>query len=143
MKDQSGRGMAEKQLNLKIPSTFDELDRAVETLQEFIPGLDLDDDLAYRVILLASEALTNALEHGNQWDVKKEATLKLVRDSDKIELTVTDQGDGIHWTQRDPLSEENRLADHGRGQYFMQKMADEVHIDQENCKVCLIFYHQT
>jgi len=134
--------MDQKQLNLRIRSTFAELDRAVEALQEFIPCLDLDDDLAYRVILLASEALTNALEHGNQWDAKKAATLKLVRDDAKVELIVTDEGNGIHWTRRNPISEKNRLADHGRGQYFMRKMADEVHVDQGNCRVCLIFYCQ-
>ena len=132
--------MHQKRLDLKLASTFEELDRAVEELQDFVPSLDLDDDLSYRVILLASEALTNAIEHGNQWDEKKKATLSLIREGDKIELIVTDEGEGIHWTQRDPLEEENRLSDHGRGQYFMQKMADEVHIDQESCRLSLVFH---
>ncbi len=132
--------MCQKRLDLKLSSTFDELTRAVEALQDFVPSLDLDDDLAYRVILLASEALTNAIEHGNQWDEKKEATLSLVKEKGRIELTVTDEGEGIHWTQRDPLEEKNRLADRGRGQYFMRKMADEVHIDQENCRLSLVFH---
>lgn len=71
--------MSQKRLELVLGSTFEELDCAVEALQEFIPTMELDDDLAYRVILLASEALTNAMEHGNQWDESKEATLSLVK----------------------------------------------------------------
>ncbi|MCY3999910.1 MAG: ATP-binding protein [Bacteroidetes bacterium] len=132
--------MDQKRLELNIASTFDELDLAVEQLQDFIPTLDLDDDLSYRVILLASEALTNAIEHGNKWDENKHATLRLVMQEDRIELTVTDQGEGIHWTQEDPLEEKKRLADHGRGQFFMRKMADEVYIDEENCRLDLVFH---
>ena len=71
--------MSQKKLDLVLGSTFEELDCAVEALQEFIPTMELDDDLAYRVILLASEALTNAMEHGNQWDENKEATLSLIK----------------------------------------------------------------
>lgn len=135
--------MHQKKLELKLSSTFKNLDDAVEVLQDFVPTLGLNDDLAYRVILLASEALTNAMEHGNQWDEKKEATLHLAKEGDRVELTVTDEGDGIYWTQRDPLTEANRLADHGRGQYFMRTMADEVHVEQQGRRLRLIFYCQT
>lgn len=135
--------MHQKKLELKLSSTFKNLDDAVEALQDFVPTLDLDDDLAYRVILLASEALTNAMEHGNQWDETKEATLHLMKEGDRVELTVSDEGDGIYWTQRDPLTEANRLADHGRGQYFMRTMANEVHVEQQGRRLRLIFYCQT
>ncbi len=135
--------MSQKKLELELWSTFKDLDDAVEALQDFVPTLDLNDDLAYRVILLASEALTNAMEHGNQWDEKKGATLRLAKEGDRIELIVTDEGEGIHWTQRDPLTEANRLADHGRGQYFMRTMADEVHIEKQGRRLRLVFYCQT
>ena len=135
--------MSQKRLDLELGSTFEELDCAVEALQDFIPTLELDDDLSYRVILLASEALTNAMEHGNQWDEDKDATFSLVKDGNRIDLVVTDEGDGIHWTRRDPLTEFNRLADHGRGQYFMRTMADEIHVEKNGCRLRLVFYCQT
>ena len=132
--------MHPKRLDLRLSSTFDELDRAVEALQEFIPSLNLEDDLSYRVILLASEALTNALEHGNEWDENKKATLSLIKEKDRVELCVTDEGGGIHWTQRDPLAESNMLHERGRGQYFMKQMADEVHIEKDGGTLRLVFY---
>jgi len=132
--------MDQRRLSLKLFSTFDELERAIEVLQDFIPTLELEDDLAYRVILLASEALTNAIEHGNKWDEKKEATLDLIMEDDCIELVVTDEGEGLHWTHKDPLEEKHLLSVSGRGQYFMKKMADEVHIDEEHGKISLMFH---
>ncbi len=135
--------MRQKKLELELSSTFKDLDNAVEALQDFVPTLDLEENLAYRVILLASEALTNAMEHGNKWDKEKKTILYLGKEGDQIELTVTDEGDGIFWTERDPLTEANRLADHGRGQYFMRTMADEVHVESHGRRIRLIFFCQT
>ncbi len=135
--------MFQKKLELELSSTFKDLDNAVEALQDFVPTLNLDENLAYRVILLASEALTNAMEHGNKWDEEKKTILYLGKEEDQIELTVTDEGDGIFWTERDPLTEANRLADHGRGQYFMRTMADEVHVESHGRRIRLIFFCQT
>ncbi len=132
--------MHQKRLDLRFASTFDELEHAIEALQDFIPTLDLDEDLAYRVILLASEALTNAIEHGNRWDKNKEVMFSLIKRKKSIELVVTDEGDGLHWTHRDPLEEKNLLCERGRGQYFMKKMADEVYIDEGHCQLRLVFH---
>lgn len=135
--------MDQKRLDLKLSSTFEQLSEAVEILQDFIPTLNLDEHLSYKVILLASEALTNAMEHGNQWDENKVTKLCLIKDHDHVELTVTDEGAGIQWKERDPRTRQNREETHGRGQYFMKTMADEVHIDEKSSTLRLVFYHQT
>ncbi len=70
-------------------------------------------------------------------------TLSPVKDGNLIEVVVIDEGEGIHWTQHDPLTKCNQLADHGRGQFFMSKMADEIHVEGGGCKLHLVFYCQT
>ena len=85
----------EKALHLKLASTFDNLERAVEEAEAFMGGLTDDDDLAYHVVLLTSEAVTNAMEHGNKWDPNKHITFDLTADAERIELSVFDEGDGF------------------------------------------------
>ena len=56
-----------------------------------------------------------------------------------MELVVTDEGGGLHLSDRDALSEENLLADHGRGLLLMRELADEVYLEEGENTVRLIF----
>ena len=130
---------SKRRLDLQLSSTFAELERAVAVVQAFLEEIRADEELAYRVVLLASEALTNAMKHGNKWQEEKLATLRLVAAERTIELTVTDEGSGLRLPVRDPLAEENLLDDHGRGLMFMHEMADEVHLTEGSNEVKLVF----
>lgn len=37
----------------------------------------------------------------------------------------------------------DQLADHSRGQFLMSKMADEIHVEGDGCRLHLVFYCQT
>ena len=54
-----------------------------------------DDDLAFRASLVASEALTNAIEHGNRLDAEKRVTLRLAATPALVQIEVTDEGEGF------------------------------------------------
>ena len=110
--------MTENQIELRLASTFEEMERGVERLQSFLSQLDKDEeDLSYRIILLASEAITNAMEHGNNWEAEKQATVRLAIGHKSIKLEVADEGGGIRLPSKDedPLLPENMLNDSGAG----------------------------
>ena len=130
---------SERKLELKLASTFAELERAVDLLQAFMQEIQANDDLAYRVVLLASEALTNAMKHGNKWQADKIATICLVVRKHRMELVVTDEGHGLQLPDRNPLAEKHLLDDHGRGLLFMREMADELHLEESKNSVRLVF----
>ena len=130
---------SDRRLEVRLSSTFAELERGVNLLQAFMAEIQADDDLAYRVVLLGSEVLTNAMKHGNKWHAKKVATMRLVVRKRTMELVVTDEGGGLHLSDRDALSEENLLADHGRGLLLMRELADEVYLEEGENTVRLIF----
>ena len=133
----------EKTLHLKLASTFDNLERAVEEAEAFMGGLTEEDDLAYHVVLLTSEAVTNAMEHGNGWDPNKHIIFDLTADAERIELSVYDEGDGFEFSSvADPLDNENLLNGRGRGLYFMEHMADELHLEKKGRLLRLIFYRE-
>ena len=135
--------MTENQIELRLASTFEEMERGVERLQSFLSQLDKDEeDLSYRIILLASEAITNAMEHGNNWQVEKLATVRLTIGHKLIRLEVADEGGGIRLPGKDedPLLPENMLNDSGRGVMFMYEYADEVHVNEGDSQLSLVFY---
>ena len=134
----------EKTLHLKLSSTFDNLERAVEEAEAFMGGLTDDDDLAYHVVLLTSEAVTNAMEHGNGWDPDKHIIFDLTADAERIELSVYDEGEGFEFSSiGDPLHDQNILNGRGRGLYFMEHMADELHLEKKGRLLRLVFYRDS
>ena len=52
----------------------------------------LTDEELYLVL---DEALSNAMEHGNGWDEKKEVTVTTALDEEALTITVHDQGSGF------------------------------------------------
>lgn len=96
-------------------------------------------DLESNVKLALVEALTNAIEHGNQREpgklVRVDASLK----SDTLEVTIQDEGPGFdHHKQVDPTKEENLLSERGRGIFLMRSILDEVHFNETGNAVTLV-----
>jgi serine/threonine-protein kinase RsbW len=112
---------------LVLASTFEELERAIDFIEEFVAQHGLDEDLLDRLRLVGSEAVTNAIEHGNALDASKTVTLTMRLEDEFVEMRVTDEGPGFVISEiPDPLANENLLADGGRGVYFIFEFSDEV-----------------
>ncbi|MDE2730346.1 MAG: ATP-binding protein [Bacteroidota bacterium] len=132
-----------RRIDMQLSSTFEELERAVKELQSAIG--DLEEDLGHRIVLLASEAITNAMEHGNNWQPERKARLSLVVSEHEVELEVADEGQGIRVPRKeaDPLRSKNRLKDHGRGLMLMREYADEVHVADGARTLRLVFFRKS
>ena len=112
---------------LVLASTFEELERAIDFIEAFAEEFNLDDDVLERLRLVGSEAVTNAIEHGNDLDASKKVTLGIDMVDDFVEMRVSDEGPGFTIDEiPDPLASENLLAEGGRGVYFIFEFSDEV-----------------
>ena len=137
----TGSAAATKTLHRELPSAFEHLEAIVEESQAFMDDVTDDDELAYRVTLLVSEAVTNAMEHGNQFDAAKTVIVDLAAFADRIELRVEDEGAGFEEAAvADPLAEGQLLEDRGRGLFLMQEFADEVHVEHGGRRLRLILH---
>ena len=133
--------LTDGKLHLKLSSTFDNLERAVNEAEGFMSRMTTDEELAYRVVLLTSEAVTNAMEHGNKWNADKHITLELIATRDRIELKVSDEGEGFESDDvPDPRYGDNVLNGRGRGLFFMEELASELHLERDGCLLRLVFY---
>ncbi len=117
------------------------IERIVSETEAFLEERVRDEDLAYRIVLLTVEAVTNAIEHGNRFDSTKQVRFRMEAVGRRIEVAVEDEGEGFNpTTSADPLACENLLQEGGRGLLFMQSMADEVLFENDGRKVRLIFH---
>ncbi len=77
--------------------------------------------------LSIAEAASNAIKHGNKSDKKKKVKVSIKIYSDRITISIKDEGSGfILKDVPDPTLPENLLKDSGRGIYIMKTFLDKV-----------------
>ena len=128
-------------LQLVMASEHLQLERVVELAEEFVSAHETDEDFIYRVVLLTSEAFTNAIEHGNHLDPEKKVKVEFCAEPDRIEVWIEDQGMGFAREKvADPLHSDNLFEESGRGLYLIEMMADEVKYENDGRRIGMIFH---
>lgn len=87
-------------------------------------------ELAYHLNLVLTEALTNAICHGNACDPEKDVTISISASDKALVIRVIDQGQGFDITERDKIKAAP-LDESGRGINIIIKLMDEVNCTRE------------
>jgi serine/threonine-protein kinase RsbW len=96
------------------------IDTLIEKLKE-CASMSVEDVFKTRLVL--SEAIQNAIIHGNHSDPEKTVIIDYRYNADVAELffCISDQGPGFNLSLMvDPTTLENREKEGGRGVYFLQ-----------------------
>ncbi len=108
-----------------------------------LEACDFNRQDIFSVHLAMEEACVNAIKHGNKMDLAKEVTLDYKIYADRIELSVTDQGDGFNPdTVADPRCGDNIYKAGGRGLFLIRMYMDDVQYSESGNCVCMIKYKQ-
>jgi serine/threonine-protein kinase RsbW len=111
-----------------IKSRVDMLDTAVEQVMKLVRRTPCAADDLDQVESALSEALANAIVHGNHEDPNKIVQIRVgwERSGDLL-LVITDEGDGFDYSLvPDPTTRENLLSKHGRGLLLISHFMDSV-----------------
>jgi serine/threonine-protein kinase RsbW len=113
--------------SLTIPSTADQVAKADEFLETLLRKIGVSEDTIANLAIAVTELVNNAIKHGNKLQKEKTVTVKITYKSGKIEITITDEGEGFNPENvADPLAEENLLKEIGRGIFIVNSLIDEV-----------------
>ncbi|MFC1628758.1 ATP-binding protein [Gemmatimonadota bacterium] len=90
---------------------------------------NVDTSLMQDICIAVTEAVNNAVEHGNNLESDKYVTLRFDCSRDTLKITVEDQGIGFDvGSVDDPLTPENLTKPNGRGLLIVESLMDEVKI---------------
>jgi len=92
-------------------------------------------DDVFAVHLALEEALINAVKHGNQMDPSKKVKVEYTINTNKIKITIEDEGRGFKPDEvPDPRLGENLYKYDGRGLLLIQSFMDQVEFNEYgNC----------
>lgn len=130
-----------KNIRIQIPS----LSENIRMIESFIDNakekFQLDDDIYGNIMIAVTEAVNNAIKHGNQLDANKNVFLSLSLEESLIKFQVKDEGPGFDFhSLPDPTSPENLEKPGGRGIFLMKHLCDEVQFKDGGRIVELCFY---
>lgn len=114
---------------LVIPSDPNRIVEVDEFAERICRSLAFEQDDCDDIAISVTEAVNNAIEHGNSGDSTKSVTIVFKPLDDGLQIEVSDQGDGFEVDQiKDPTDPENLLAESGRGILIIRHLMDEVNV---------------
>jgi len=117
--------MVEKDYQLKIASTPENIVLLETFIDQVKEAENVGDDVYGNIIISMTEAVNNAIIHGNECDPNKEVTVSYRREGNKLIFTVTDTGSGFDFNNLpDPTDPENLEKLTGRGVFLMSQLSD-------------------
>lgn len=119
--------MSNRTYRLLLSSNYQESEKVPDFVSEIQSAENLAEDETGKLMLALSEAVTNAIVHGNREDATKNVQAEVAVKPGKIISTVRDEGDGFdpEADTSDPLSEENLLKQSGRGIFLIRQISDK------------------
>jgi serine/threonine-protein kinase RsbW len=126
-------------LDVRLTSDFDSMEQVDKIVDELTRSLELSEESQGALLLSLSEAVTNAIMHGNKQDPSKWVFVRAVRVGDDLEVTVEDEGDGFNPEMiPSPVDSENLLRQGGRGVYLMKMYCKDVRFSNGGRALTLI-----
>lgn len=133
--------MIRLRMELKLtshPTCIYEVENYVKSLFE---KYGLSPDIYPNILISLTEAVNNAVRHGNKQDSSKNVFVKLRKKEECLRFVISDQGSGFDFKSLpDPTAPENVANPGGRGVFLMQQLSDAIRFSDNGSTVELEFH---
>ena len=131
-------------ISIQVPSLVENIRMIESFIDNAKERFDLDDDIYGNIMIAVTEAVNNAIKHGNANDRSKNVQLSLSLNDSLIKFVIKDEGSGFDYQNLpDPTSPENIEKIGGRGIFLMKHLSDQVEFKERGRVVELSFYMNT
>jgi serine/threonine-protein kinase RsbW len=127
---------------LVIPSDLSNVSLVESLIDKVCADLKINEDIYGNVLIAVTEAVNNAIIHGNAFNHDKSVVVEVNQDNDSFIFRITDEGSGFDYLNLpDPTAPENIEKENGRGIFLIQNLSDCLDFD-ENGKVAVITFNK-
>lgn len=125
---------------LSISSKSENIVLVEKMVEDVCELYNINEDNYGNILVALTEAVNNAIYHGNQADPLKLIDISFKSKSDAISFIIKDQGNGFNYDELpDPTDPEFIDQPNGRGVFLMRNLADKVDFEEKGSKVVLTF----
>lgn len=127
-------------LSIEIASKLDKIHEVESLVDKVSAEMGLSEDHYGNVLIAVTEAVNNAIIHGNKYSEEKSVLISVKKGEKEIVFTVSDKGNGFDFNNLpDPTAPENIEKPDGRGIFLMKNLSDGVEFDNAGSTVRITF----
>lgn len=129
-----------EQQKLRFPSKAENIALVEKLVDEVCSEYKVNEDFYGNILVALTEAVNNAIYHGNKANPQKQVELIFEPDEKELSFVVQDEGPGFNFNNLpDPTDPANLEKENGRGIFLMRHLADSVEFEDSGKKVKLKF----
>lgn len=134
-------GMQNTKRTMTFPSVMESIHIAENLVDAVCAEFHVKEDYYGEILISMTEAVNNAIVHGNKLDSSKNVTLTFeITTENSMRFTIEDEGPGFDYSNLpDPTAPENIEKPHGRGVFLMRNLADKCSFEDGGRVVILDF----
>jgi serine/threonine-protein kinase RsbW len=123
-----------------FPSVKQNINIVEKLVNEISDFYTIGEEHYANILVALSEAVTNAIHHGNKLDSNKNVEINYQTVGNSLCFTVIDEGEGFDpTTLPDPTDPSRIEIPGGRGVYIMQRLSDKMEILDNGRRIDLYF----
>ena len=125
---------------VKIPSIKENVSVVESFIENVGEKIRIEETIYGNVLVSVTEAVNNAIVHGNKEDKNKKVRLGLKQNKKSVRFIVEDEGMGCdHNTLPDPTNPKNIEKVKGRGIFLIKSLSDKTTFKQGGRVVEMLF----
>ena len=119
------------QRQLHIASRMEGITEVEALINALCEELGVEETHYGEILIAMTEAVNNAIVHGNKLDSNKMVDVRVSVDGPVLEFRIADEGPGFDFENiPDPTSPENIEKPNGRGVFLMRQLADTCEFEE-------------
>lgn len=117
--------MPENEKVISFTSNTENIAIVEKLVDEVCETYKIKEDFYGNILISLTEAVNNAIVHGNKLDPNKNVSVSFSADQSILRFIITDEGPGFDYDNLpDPTAPENIEKPNGRGVFLMKNLAD-------------------
>ena len=125
---------------IKFPSEANNIRLVEKLVDEVCAEIGVNEEKYGNILIALTEAVNNAIHHGNLLNPKKLTTVHCKQINEKLTFLIKDEGVGFDYENLpDPTDPKNVEKPDGRGIYLMKHLSDEISFENNGSSIELSF----
>ena len=129
-----------KNREIKIESSLGEMFKVEQFVEEISDEFNLYGQYFGNILMAVSEAVKNAIIHGNKFDRNKIIKVIPEKTNEGLWITVSDEGEGFDFKEYSTKGKKGvEFSSEKNGLHLIMVLADEVRFYNKGCQIEMLF----